>query len=426
MDWPGRRARISLSPVRDFLPVVIFVPTSLLEPLSYHRELVQYLKKQEPELWRWSASTDVLEAQSQQMRTHLLKAGYRLDADAHPALGAHLSAVTERLDLKAPVTLYQAVHDQQINAMLFYTPGEAHIVFSGPILSLMAAEEQQALLGHELAHYILWTADGGDFLVADRLLSSAAVDGRGSMGLMQTARKYRLYTEIFADRGAFVGCNQLEASVSALVKAETGFHEVSAANYLRQADEIFALEDVITSGFDHPELFIRARALKLWSESEVTLDSWLTDTLEGRFALDELDLLQQQKLSTLTRRFISNLIQPKWFQSPATMAHAKLFFPDLQPLKESDNTFAPDFVQETKKGDKNLYEYFAYLLLDFTVIDPTLEDLPLACALDWSMRLGLSEQFEKIVTKELGIAKKQINKLKKEALSMLERANASA
>jgi hypothetical protein len=402
------------------------VQTSLLEPLSYQREVVEYLKKNEPELWGWSASADVLEAQSQQMRTHLLKAGYRLDPDAHPELAAHLSAVSERLGLSIPVTLYQAVHEQQINAMLLYTPGEAHIVFSGPILSLMSAAEQEALLGHELAHYLLWTADGGDFLVADRLLSSAAGDRRGSAGLIQTARKYRLYTEIFADRGALVGCNQLDASVSALVKAETGFHEVSAANYLRQADEIFALEDVTTSGFDHPELFIRARALRLWSESDVTLTPWLADTLEGHFALDELDLIQQQKMSTLTRRFIANLLQPKWFQSAPALAHARLFFSDLKPLNDLDGTFDADFVQATQKGDKSLYEYFAYLLLDFAVIDRDLEDLPLASALNWSVRLGLSDQLEKIAIKELGMAKKQLNKLKKEAVTMLERADASS
>jgi hypothetical protein len=402
------------------------VQTSLLEPLSYQREVVEYLKKNEPELWGWSASADVLEAQSQQMRTHLLKAGYRLDPDAHPELAAHLSAVSERLGLSIPVTLYQAVHEQQINAMLLYTPGEAHIVFSGPILSLMSAAEQEALLGHELAHYLLWTADGGDFLVADRLLSSAAGDRRGSAGLIQTARKYRLYTEIFADRGALVGCNQLDASVSALVKAETGFHEVSAANYLRQADEIFALEDVTTSGFDHPELFIRARALRLWSESDVTLTPWLADTLEGHFALDELDLIQQQKMSTLTRRFIANLLQPKWFQSAPALAHARLFFSDLNPLNDLDGTFDADFVQATQKGDKSLYEYFAYLLLDFAVIDRDLEDLPLASALNWSVRLGLSDQLEKIAIKELGMAKKQLNKLKKEAVTMLERADASS
>lgn len=402
------------------------MPTTLLEPLSYHREVVQYLKEHEPELWRWSASKDVLEAQSQQMRTHLLKAGYRLDAEAHPQLAASLSAVTERLGLSVPVTLYQAVHEQQINAMLLYTPGEAHIVFTGPILSLMSTEEQEALLGHELAHYLLWTAEGGDFLVADRLISSAAADSRGSGSLIQTARKYRLYTEIFADRGALVGCNQLEASVSALVKAETGFHEVSAASYLRQADEIFELEDVTTTGFDHPELFIRARALRLWSESDDALSSWLTDTLEGHLALDELDLLQQKELSAITRRFIANLLQPKWFRSEAALAHAKLFFSDFNPINEPDNSFARDFIEMIQNGDKNLYEYFAYLLLDFAIIDRDLEDLPLAAAFNWGVRLGLSEQFEKLAVKELGLAKKTVNKLKKEAETMLRRADANA
>lgn len=401
------------------------MPTNLLEPLPYHRKLVDYLKKHEPELWHWAASTDVLDAQSQQIRTNLLKASYRLDAEAHPQLAASLATVTKRLGLSVPVTLYQASHEQQINAMLLYIPGEAHVMFTGPILSLLSPAEQEALLGHELAHYLLWTAENGDFLVADRLICSAATDSRGGANLTQTARKYRLYTEIFADRGALVACNQLDASISALVKAETGLHDVNATSYLRQAEEIFSAEDVTTEGFAHPEPFIRARALRLWSESDDTLTSWLAATLEGQFVLDECDLLQQEKLSNITRRFIGNLLQPKWFHTAPALAHARMFFPDFEPLSEPDSAFEQDFIAVTQNGDKNLREYFSYLLLDFAVIDRELEDVPLAAAFNWGKRLEISEQFDKIAIKELGLAKKAVNKLKKEADIMLQRAEAS-
>jgi hypothetical protein len=71
-------------------------------------------------------------------------------------------------------------------------------------------------------------------------------------------------------------------------------------------------------------------------------------------------------------------------------------------------------------------EYLCYLLLDFAVVDRDLEDVPLAAALDWSGRLEIEEQFEKLVVKELGIGKRQLNKLKKEAATMLANAETSA
>src|SRR4029434_8591240 len=115
--------------------------------------------------------------------------------------------------------------------------GEAHIVFTGPILSTLKGAELDALIAHELAHYRLWDMDDGDYLVADRLLMAAANDPRAASSHVQTARRFRLYAEVFADRGSLAGCGQLEAAVAALVKTETGLPEVSAKSYLRQADE---------------------------------------------------------------------------------------------------------------------------------------------------------------------------------------------
>ena len=41
---------------------------------------------------------------------------------------------------------------------------------------------------------------------ADRLLQAAANDPRATPGHVQTARRFRLYTELYADRGALLGC----------------------------------------------------------------------------------------------------------------------------------------------------------------------------------------------------------------------------
>src|SRR5262249_32980694 len=147
-----------------------------------------------------------------------------------------------------PVTLYQAQNSPQLNATLFFLPGEGHVVFSGPMLTLLNAQELKSVIGHELAHYHLWARDNSEFHIADRLLQAVANDPRAAASHEQTARRFQLYTEIFADRGSLCVTNDLQAVVCSLVKIETGLSQVSAQGYLKQAEEIFAKENISTEG----------------------------------------------------------------------------------------------------------------------------------------------------------------------------------
>jgi hypothetical protein len=382
--------------------------------------MVAYLKKTEPELWQWASSAEARQEYGEEMRTAMLKANYRLDAEGHPELTERCAAVAAKLGVTASVTLYQAAGGFGLNAVLCYFPGEAHIVFVGPILSTLKGAELDAVIAHELSHYRLWEMENGDFLVADRLLLAAANDPRAAVSHAQSARRFRLYTEIFADRGAYAGSGELDAAVAALVKTETGLPEVSAGSYLRQADEIFARESATTQGLDHPEAYIRARALRLWVENDPALDEWLQAAIEGPLLLDEMDLAGQQRMVRLTRRFLGELLRPSWFRSAPALAHACAFFPDFVPASTPDETLVADLAS----ADPATREYLCYLLLDFVAIDRDLEDVPLAAALGWSERLEISEQFEKLVHKELGIGKRLINKVKKEAAGMLAKAEA--
>jgi hypothetical protein len=407
-----------VNPVSELVSTV----TTPLDPLPYQREIVEYLRETEQELWSWASSAEARGAFAEETRTELLKANYRLDADGHPELAARSTVVAQRLGITTPVTLYHATGGIGLNAMLCHLPGEAHIVFTGPILATLKGVELDAVLAHELAHFRLWEMDRGDFLVADRLLAAAANDSRAAPSHAQTARRFRLYTEIFADRGSLKGCEQLEAAVAALVKTETGFPDVSAASYLRQADEIFSRENAATRGLDHPETFIRARALRLWAEQDSSLEDWLTATIEGPAGLDELDLPGQRRVSQLTRRFLAALLQPRWFQTASALAHARAFFPDFVPAPTSDDSLA----KALRSRGSATREYLCYLLLDFAVVDTVLEDVPLAAALEWSERLEIGEEFEKLALKELSVSKRQLNKLKKNAAALLAKAENKA
>ena len=393
-------------------------PEHNLEPLPYHVELRDYLKSQERELWNWFASAQAQADYTENLRMELLKSTYRLDGETHPQLHESVEEAKARLDLDIPVTLYQG-QGGGLNASLFYMPGEGHVVFYGPMLSLLNAEELTSVVGHELAHYHLWGRDHGEFHIADRLLHSVASDPRAAASHEQTARRYQLYTEIFADRGSVCVTNALDPVISSLVKIETGLAQVSAPAYLKQAEEIFAKGNVATEGVSHPEAFIRARALALWHDQQDGATERIGEMIEGAAALEELDLIGQARLVSATRRLIEALLRPKWIQTPAVLGHAKLFFDNFEP---GNGSMALDGL---KFNDARLREYLCYVLLDFATADPELDQLPLAAALELSRQLDLEAQFEKVTAKELKMRVRDVRKIKDQAAEMLAKAEAS-
>src|SRR5882762_4913016 len=273
-----------------------------LSPLAYHVELRDYLKSSERELWGWFSLAQAKADFTENLRLELLKSTYRLDAEGHPELYKIVEEAKSRLQLDIPVTLYQAQNSPQINAGLFFMPGEGHVVFSGPLLTLLNAEELKSVIGHELAHYHLWGRDNGEFHITDRLILAVANDPRAAVSHEQTARRYRLYTEIFADRGSLCVTDDMDTVIGGLVKIQTGLSQVSATGYLKQAEEIFAKGNVATEGLSHPETFIRARSLVLWQEQRDNAAAQISAMIEGAAAFDELDVIGQTRLRNATRQ----------------------------------------------------------------------------------------------------------------------------
>lgn len=396
-------------------------PDVILDPLPYHIELRDYLKSEDRELWNWFASAQARADYTENLRLELLKSTYRLDLEGHPDLHQSLNEARTRLHLDIPVTLYQAQDTLQLNAALYYIPGQGHIVFSGPLLTLLNAEEVKSVIGHELAHYHLWERDGGDFHIADRLIHAVASDPRAAASHEQTARRYQLYTEIFADRGSFCVTHDVHPVIAGLVKIQTGLSQVSPASYLKQAEEIFSSGNVATEALSHPEAFIRARALTLWREQPETAAAGIRAMIEGSAAFEDLDLLGQRRMVGATRQLLENLLRPRWFQTPATLGHAKLFFHDFEPAKAADASLC----DELKSGDAKLREYICYVLLDFTKADPDLDDMPLAAALELSRQLDLDAQFEQLASRELKMKSRDMRRIKEQAAGMLAKAEVS-
>lgn len=382
-----------------------------IEPLSYHRELVDYLKQHEPDVWAWASSQKTRDEHDQQVRGELLRDTYRLEPDAHPDVYASLRLAMQRLDVDVPATLYQA-GSQQMNASLVFVPGEIHVVLYGQILERLGEAERLALFGHEVAHYLLWLRSGGDFHVADRILSDALASRDACASHAESLRRYSLHTELFADRAGAVAAQSVGATVSTLVKVDTGIANPDPAAYLRQAAEIDAARNRKGAhGGTHPENFIRARALELWWNGADDLDEWVADKLCGPLTLHALDLPAQVRLQAMTRGFLAYFLAEPTLRAEPVLNLVRSMFPDWTV----DDTVVTPAAFRDAQVDANVLGYLNALMLDLALVDPDTQDAALVRAYNVARELDSLESLQTQLKRDARLGKRELDKLKKKA-----------
>jgi hypothetical protein len=209
-----------------------------------------------------------------------------------------------------------------------------------------------------------------------------------------------------------------------LVKVSTELEEVSAESYVRQAEEIFSRQVTKAADLTHPEAFIRARAVKLFSDGDSEADEKIQEMIEGRPALHDLDLLGQKTVADLTRQLLDVFLAPAWMQTDTVMAHARMFFDEYTVPEDPP---ADDVLAEgIRTDDQPMSDYYCYVLLDFVTADRDLEELPLASALTLTERLGLKDRFAEIARRELRLRKKQLEKIDNQKKTLLAQAGQNA
>ncbi|WP_011297934.1 M48 family metalloprotease [Cupriavidus necator] len=391
-----------------------------LMPLAYHATVVDYLRQHEPDVWRWASARTTGADHREALRAMLLRDTYRIESDAHADVHAVLAQAMARLGIDAPATLYQSP-GQDMNASLFYVPGEVHIVLQGPLLERLAPPELLAVFGHELAHYLLWSRDDGQFLMADRILNDALAAPAASASHRETWRRYALHTELFADRGGAVAAGAVAPAVSTLVKVQTGMGSVDAAAYLRQAAEIESGEAGASAAHSHPETFIRARALALWWEGEGNLDAWIESRLHGPLSLEKLDLPGQVRLQALTRGFLAHFLAGTTLGSDAVLAQLRMLFPDWRDDEPAigPEGLGPDVADDSVRG------YLNALMMDLSLADPDQQDAALLRAGHVAQALGSLEALQGNLRRDGGFGKRELDRYQRQLHRQLAREGQS-
>ncbi|MDZ4689475.1 MAG: M48 family metalloprotease [Planctomycetaceae bacterium] len=394
-----------------------------LEPLAYHRAFADWLETELKGVWDWFRSNSVRAEQVASVRLELLKTTYRLEPGSATPVYEAAQRAAEALELPLPITIYQSQRSMGMNAALVPMPHEVHVVLHGPVTETLDDRELTALFGHELAHSLLWSGWDSRYLTAWEVLAALANDPAVAAAHAESSRRYQLYTELFCDRGSMLAVGDMHTAVAALVKIETGLRHVDAASYLRQAEEILQTGIAASEQDSHPECFLRARGLELWQERGSECDADLQKMIEGPFSLRQLDLLNQSRLQSLTRRILDQLLAHRWMQTDSMMAHARLFFDDYgapQGLVADS-----ELAEALAAGDDSVADYVCFLMLDFCTADVELEEAPLAEALGLAEHLRLADRFDALVRKELKLKKKQIDLVRRTAPDLVARAEQS-
>ena len=453
----------------------------LPQALPYQLKVRDYFKQQ-ASTWEWFAAARTREEQLVSFQTELLKNTYQFRRGTDTALYEKIDLVREKLELGAlPVTAYQAqnANDPELNASIVYLHREAHLVFSGPILERLNEAELLAVIAHELTHIRLYTMLDGDLEVADRIITAIANNYNSDPPYYETARLFRLYTEIFCDRGAYAVLGDAGPVITSLVKIATGLSEVNAESYIRQAEDVFSAEPGTQSGMPtHPENFIRARALKLWHEgqgnvapesegqgnvapeSEAMLgnaapppagdgargaEETIVRMIEGRPELDRLDLFSQRELNELTALFLQEYLRPEWLQSTLVMGLVREYFPGGLAAervvngggnggvdrgsgeagsRDGDDVAGRERLIDTITGaHPSIRDYFAYVMLDFVLADPSLEEMPAGRAFEFAGEMQLTAAYDPIYKKELQLSDKKWQQHKQKVLEAYTHGN---
>jgi hypothetical protein len=400
-----------------------------LSVLAYHREVADQLERDVPQSWQavsaartGSAPAGWDEQQGGDQSVELLRSAYRLEPAGHPVVHSALTRAAENLGIDRPVAVYQLERGGEANAGLLTGPDELAVVISGNLIALLPESGLTAVFGHELAHHRLWSADGGRYQVADRLLELLAIDAGTPTAYLETFRRYRLATELFADRGAVVAGGDLLAAVGALVTTVTGLADVDPAGYLAQAEAADPLAG--SRAVSHPETVLRAWALGRW-HAELTAEpdapagadrpppgeNAARALLRPHLDLDALDLFDRAELERITRSLIEDLLLDREWQTEPVLAHARQFFPDLgEPATTVGSTAAWGTPTASARPlpaglSDQTRRYLGYVMLDLITVDHDLDlELAVARALRFASTLGLGPDLDALIRAELQLS----------------------
>jgi len=187
-----------------------------------------------------------------QHKDSMLRHGLLISESVTPKIEKRIAVVCERLLIpRISVTAF-VYNSAEIQAdCLIDTPDSCILRFTSGLINLMDEKEFQFITAHELGH----------FLLGHGACSQYTSDGSSEGFMTQRAR------ELSADRIGFLGVDNLDESVQAIIKTASGlgnqFLRFDVSSFLSQTDMIINPSRGESKNSTHPSMLVRCRAL-LW------------------------------------------------------------------------------------------------------------------------------------------------------------------
>ncbi|MCH9696419.1 MAG: M48 family metalloprotease [Gammaproteobacteria bacterium] len=389
-----------------------------LAPFQYHNDVCTHLKRNEPGLWQWFVSDNFSTADAEHSKLELLKSCYRMGAESHADLYQIAREVAERLEIDFPITLYQAQSaGASPNAALYFFDDELCVVLSGAIDELLDAAELRSLFGHEFSHHRLYTANNGEFFAASRLLMWCAQQPDCHEAYVETARRFQLQTELYADKGGAFVCENATSAMSSLIKVSTGLKTVAVDDYVEQAQEVLSKDDTGSDGLTHPEIYLRVKAL----HDGMNDPADYSRLVRGKLDSGRLDILDQRELATLTHNIVQTIGYDERFRSDEHTVLMREYYPSFKwdKIQRSVQVLRAPVADASELT----HSYLAYLLLDLATADRDDSYPLLGPMLHFAESLGVHKILEATARKELKLRKSDTDKAMRNAEPAEEEAD---
>lgn len=190
----------------------------------------------------------------------MLRHGLLLSESMTPVLESRLQEVCERLLLPRQTVTAFVYNDANVQAdCLIDSPESCVLRFSSGLVNLMNEKEFQFIAAHELGH----------FLLGHGACSQYTGDGSSEGFMTQRAR------ELSADRIGFLGVDNLEQSLQAIIKTASGlgdeFLRFDVASFMSQTQMLSNPARGESRNSTHPSMLIRCRAMLRFTMSVTSL-----------------------------------------------------------------------------------------------------------------------------------------------------------
>jgi hypothetical protein len=177
----------------------------------------------------------------------------------------------------------------------------------------------------------------------------------------------------------------------------SGLAHVDPDGYLRQAARAAEVDLAKPStGTSHPETVLRAWALQRWEQDGDAAEPQIARALATQLDLNALDLLDQDRLRTVTRVLVGAVLDYPDMRTEDVVEHADQFGVHVGAPARLDLS-VDDLAPETRR-------YLAAVLLDFATVDPDLGVDGLARMFRLARRAGLGLELDKLVASELDLS----------------------